>query len=498
MIISKSIVNLKDNKKTFGYGVEYLDTQTTMVSNGMSYHIYDDKNNILFYNESYENIYCDVNDYVIIREPGNTNYIPLHTYMSQVSLYIPDYCIDRYNHGYKYIIEVSTYINKYKVILCSTIIDRNDMIALDKKVNIIDKTFYIGKTLNILDPWYLNYSDDWEDFRREICGSSYIGANEINNSSSLLTVKVIPVKYEISIDNGTIYTPGKYTSGICSFLLGDNSHNTTLSLSTLPGFEISNGLIFKSLISYNDVYNDFDEYINTTYTLSNDFTANVYISYILSDSDGNFTDPIVHPVADVNDYDILRHNEYDIWGLDSWDKWKEGLFLSTIATIYLVEDGVEAEAPLITLASTEIPITKEIFKYFINTNSNYIDLTDMNITTLRTVNKIEKNIINVSRPEDYSSPVLKPIYIQARNTENVVIHNNTNESIAINLAEYINFVKVFTMQIGDAEFKEIGRYGTNVIFKIIGKTLPVEPTTGTYYILDDNKELVTTGTYTYK
>ena len=37
-----------------------------------------------------------------------------------------------------------------------------------------------------------------------------------------------------------------------------------------------------------------------------------------------------------------------------------------------------------------------------------------------------------------------------------------------------------------------------IIFKIVGRELPTDVTSGTYYILNENSELVTTGKYIYE
>jgi hypothetical protein len=48
------------------------------------------------------------------------------------------------------------------------------------------------------------------------------------------------------------------------------------------------------------------------------------------------------------------------------------------------------------------------------------------------------------------------------------------------------------------KFKEIGTVPSGTIFKVIGSSLPQSSIEGTFYILDHNGDLVTTGKYTYE
>jgi hypothetical protein len=49
--------------------------------------------------------------------------------------------------------------------------------------------------------------------------------------------------------------------------------------------------------------------------------------------------------------------------------------------------------------------------------------------------------------------------------------------------------------IADCKFNQIGANNYGVIFKITGNTIPASVNAGTYYILDENLELVTTGKF---
>lgn len=493
-ILQTSTINIKNNEHHFVYGVGYHDTQTIDDNNPLSYEVQSESGKIFIHNTNYLNIIGDVNEFYESDNIGSTQYIPQPVHTSDVQIYIPSYCIDYYNHEYKYVVEISTYIGKYKVILGSYLLDKMELLALSKPIKILDKTYYVGRTYTIIDPWYFIYDDSWTQFRRNVCDTVFINSDEINNDTSLLNVEITPVVF--SEDH---WIKGIYTSGICSFIIQRNESNN-ISFTTTPEFNEYDGLVFKSSLGFNPAYiqdlSGLNDYIKSTYTFSDDYNTILYTSYILADHDGNFSDPIVTERMNVDEF--LTKNSttgYGQW-VNDWSDWKEGMFLTSMINIYLVENNVEAEAPLLTIMSPDIPITYEIFKYMIS-NDNYIDLTDMEITTINAVNKIEKKIINVERPDDYNSPIYMPIYIPSSQTDDIQVHNRVNESIAINLSAYVNTVKVFSLMIGDVVFNEVARRGGNVVFKITGKLLPEEPVSGIYYILNEANELVTTGNYKY-
>ena len=53
------------------------------------------------------------------------------------------------------------------------------------------------------------------------------------------------------------------------------------------------------------------------------------------------------------------------------------------------------------------------------------------------------------------------------------------------------------MQIEGCVFEQIGVNQYGVLFKVIGSSLPNKITDGTYYILNEDSVLVTTGKYKY-
>jgi hypothetical protein len=153
--------------------------------------------------------------------------------------------------------------------------------------------------------------------------------------------------------------------------------------------------------------------------------------------------------------------------------------------------------------SNEIPITQDVYKYFIFAGENNLglvklNLIDMNVINVNTVNKIQKNIIQLDRPKDYKSNITKPVYYRVRELAHLVVHPSVTENICLNLDKYKYLVDSFILKIEGVNFTEISRNPNGVVFKIVGNKLPNSSQTGTYYILNQDSELISTGKYTYE
>jgi hypothetical protein len=72
------------------------------------------------------------------------------------------------------------------------------------------------------------------------------------------------------------------------------------------------------------------------------------------------------------------------------------------------------------------------------------------------------------------------------------------ENICINLDAYKSSVDRFYIKIEGTSYSEVGRTESGVIFKVQGSLLPGTVTSGTYYILNEDADLVTTGKYKYE
>ena len=148
------------------------------------------------------------------------------------------------------------------------------------------------------------------------------------------------------------------------------------------------------------------------------------------------------------------------------------------------------------LNSNKIFIDQEIFKYLLEQPIRKIDLNskDMELKKYDVVNIIKNEVISVERPADYKANIVKPVFVKVQEADSISLHRSVIENIVINLDKYKNKVDAFILKVGDANYYEIGRINTGVVFKIVGTSLPEND--GLYYVLNSDGELVTTGKYT--
>jgi hypothetical protein len=131
-------------------------------------------------------------------------------------------------------------------------------------------------------------------------------------------------------------------------------------------------------------------------------------------------------------------------------------------------------------------------------NKVYLEALDMNNYTINAVNKIQHNIIQLDSPSDYKANIIKPIFFRSRELAKLIVHPAVTEYVCINLDQYKSKVDVFMLKIEDTIFVEYGRNPSGIVFKIVGNNLPNKITSGVYYVLNQDEELVTTGQYIYE
>lgn len=206
------------------------------------------------------------------------------------------------------------------------------------------------------------------------------------------------------------------------------------------------------------------------------------------------------------------------FGFDSWDEWRSGMYVS--ATLTATGSKVGSDDPIdIIYKSNRIPITQEMFKFMVfgpdesiknyyNINRCYIAgadadkddtrFSDMINNNINVVNKSVKVVSESDVASSGKSHFIKPVFFKVHDLASIVIHPEVTENICLNLDQYKSKVNVFKIQIEGVQFAEIGRGGNGVIFKIIGSRLPKKVMSGVYYILNDDREMVTSGKYTYE
>jgi hypothetical protein len=175
---------------------------------------------------------------------------------------------------------------------------------------------------------------------------------------------------------------------------------------------------------------------------------------------------------------------------NDWNTFEEGWCIAGSLTVSNGDDDI------LSVISNEIPITQDIFSIYTNFGSEkIIDISDMNITQYTLVNKIENNIVQIERPNESKSNIIQPVFFRANDTETLFIHPAVTENVSIRLDEYKSKVEMLILQIDGCRFNSIGESQFGTIFKITANTLPASANAGTYYILNENLELVTTGKY---
>lgn len=480
-----SQINITKDGHKFKYAVEYIDDDYFVDETTFSYVVND--NNIVFKYDGQDidvvsNLKRDTNCWYAIDGEGSVEYLPEHGInISSLNLYFPQYSVDTYDKTL-YALEIYTYINGIKVTLGHYLINRYNALACNKEIAIKNNRFYEYVNVPFVDPWYLTYSDDWADFRSEVCGEP----QGINNTGTLLHVMLTPIS-KTSTENEYERT-AEYVGGYnCLILSNEVNDYMGNNLSIVRG---ANYTILSKLL-FNDTYEDNIElYLQEVYGLD---TENLHTTFELIVKD---------------DENIYSYASYESEGLEvshsfskndiaftSWNEFGPGMFLCASVTILNSDNEI-----LLSLVSNELPLTQEEYSKIICKDIDYINIDEINMNnyTINAVNKIRKEVISVNRPDDYKANIIKPIFVRTMPAERIVVHPGVEENLVLNLDSYKNYSKMFYIRIEGIDFVETARTIYGVVFNIIGSKLPQENTTGVYYILDEDKELVTTGSYIYE
>ena len=473
---------------------------------------------IHFFNETngVQNIVQDTNVWI----PDNTDYpndkVPQTVAQKHVRLYIPDYSIasfypenvDESNDIsiLRYVVTAYTFIHGCKVVLGSYLFSTDDTVGAPSIFRYKGQDYRSMIEFDIIDPEPMVYDDVWAQFRQVVCGEPA----GLNNTGSVLCFDMhvvtptdsgyIESTEYLGCTNGVQFN--RYTNDIMRASLGFDS-GATLSL------------------LFNDVYNNnILEYVQETYNMQDGCTLayelvvkdkeNIYAALPVQvehvGTDWTNPDPYNGPVTKV-----FGRREFQEMGMDNWDWYKDGLILQGCIYIFPptdedvnFEEMIEYEFPVHECLSNEIPLTPENYKYMIPLENPWgfekLNLNDiaMQRYDVHVVNKIQKNVIAVNRPEDAKANIIKPVFVRSVDLKNIVVHPEVVESLSFNLNRYKSMVDIFNIRIEGTDFMEVGRTDNTVVFRIDGNLLPNETTEGKYYILNENYEVVTSGNYRYE
>lgn len=151
---------------------------------------------------------------------------------------------------------------------------------------------------------------------------------------------------------------------------------------------------------------------------------------------------------------------------------------------------------LLYIISNSIPLTQELHKYLI-VDENKIDLNTVNMNhyNINAINKIENNVVKVDGVNDAKSNIIHSVFFRTKDAQDLLIHPLVTENICINLDQYKSKVDSFILKIEDFNFNQIGSTSSGIIFKVIGGKISTQKTSGIYYVLNQDSELVTSGKY---
>lgn len=397
--------------------------------------------------------------------------LPMATLM-EMTVIIPEL---RDYEIFEYVVSAYTFINGHKIVLGSYEMNMMDNIATEKPILYNNIRFFEQQTFVIPNPFEIIYSDSWKPFRESICGE----ISGTNNSESL-------INFEISARNNG-YVPPQYKNGYASVPINDLDNSLRLDIN----YDEFCNIIPK--IIYNDVFeNDFQTYMSETYGL-NDIYSNydVSLSLVLKDNDNIYK----FVTKSISSNDDILNSFFDKTELSlNWNDWRIGMqFVMSLD----IADSNENE--IFSLISEQLPVLVENFAYIVakpeKINLKYVN---MNNIQMDIVNKIEKHIMTVNKISDDNSNIINNVFVISNPIEDLVVYPNITQNIVLQLNGYKNKVTTFYLKIEDSIFSEIGRIHQGVIFKITGSNLSNKTQSGTYFILNENKELVTTGKYTYK
>lgn len=508
-------INLQNEDEIFQYVVEYIRTplDETDVNFDLGYvrpiKISDDVilQDIVFCNgnEKVKTIKHLNHWYNIeLGRSSETSNLVIHEYIpekyntSKIRIYFPNYSCDIYRKSSKYALTIGTWICNQYIILNSYILDRIDALACDGMKTFYDERYHEYIELPIVDPMDLIYSDDWSNWRKNICGEPE-NSDLINSVGSILYCTLYPIE---DVESG--YVKNNFCSG------GQNSIRLTEQKTDFLNLTIKSNTNRSLLrnerpsivcnIVFNKYYDaDFEDYLKETYGLSE---CKVQYELVIGDKDNIYSmcrGSIIDPKTEY----IFTKEDITEYNFENGDGWVPGISIKCSMNVLNEYDDT-----ILTLISNELPLTEDLFRYFIKTdfvdsygytvNNVNLEDVDMKMYNINAVNKTENKVVKIDKPFENKQNIGQTMFYRVSDSYSIFIYPEVSENICINLDRYKHLVKSFILQIEGIKFVEIGRIQSGVIFKVIGNKLPKKQTSGQYYVLDQDTNVVTSGQYTYR
>ena len=476
-------LNIVSENGAFKYIVEYKPTDMMKTT---PLELCKNDVGCFFHNNELTNVLHNKNFWEECKETDIKEFIPTSWNTCVFDIYFPRFSVDTYNKNVYYVLTMNTWIANTCVYLCSIVFKRYDAVAVETgfKTFMNDK-YYEHISIETPDPTYIIYSDEWKEFRENICKEITINGSQLNNTGSSINITLTPVR---KIDDTWIKLD-EYDSAQNVISIKNDLKNTFMNAELKFN---SSERTFDCKLLYNDFYKNLDEYLYETYQMNtkqtDDNSFSMQFGLVVRDKENAYK-YITHKYTTPKEFDTFVFDEFSY---ENWDDFCEGLYANVLIIMQI--NGNDS----LVLTSNSVQITQDIYKFFIQQNiTKHINLDniDMNVQKLDVVNIIKNEIVTVERPNDYKANIIKPVFVKVQEADAIRLHKSVIENIVINLDQYKNKVEQFTIKIGETNSTEIGRINSGIVFKIIGSGLP-EETEGLYYILNQDGELVTTGNYT--
>jgi hypothetical protein len=482
----RNIINIKGNDQTFKYLIEYLNGSDMSDGQDIKWK-FNNKDILLFEGDTKHYRYKNEWYHTDFTEMSN-QYIPTNTDVSTVRIYIPEHSVDTYARNVKYALTANTWVNGVKINLGTMIFRSIDTLAVNDAIKDGNNQYYEYIDMDIIDPYDIIYSDRWDRFRKSLCNEPV----NVNNTGALLNVSLYIVEdYENKFIIKDGWVGGYNTFNIC------NESTEYMKLNLSPSL---NPLGWKFNLTLNSQYDWLLTYLNETYGI-NISHNDINLEIVLKSKDSIIPGPktTYNGFEQIMSWDYIkgyntegRTGFYEVF--KSWNNFEDGWFVVGSLNITMNDDEI------LNVISNQVPLTQEIFKYFVESEkqtSKIIEPKDMEIINYNVVNKIENRIVQIERPDNSKSNIIQPMFFKVKDSEKLTIHPAVTENICINLDDYKSKVKEFKLQIEGCIFNQIGVNHYGVIFSVTGSSLPNKISEGTYYVLNEDSVLITTGKYKY-
>ena len=454
-------INISSNNNQFNYVVELLEGR-----GNSSYEIYKIEKEYVVNSGIYRsgNVWIsDFKDKYSVKSVGIFE-VPSST----IRVYFPQYSVETYSPGSLYMIDIYTYIGYRKLTLGSWKLKRSDSLASPQPLTYMNEKYYECIDLSIIDPMHLLYDDSCSLLRAIIKGNI-----DKNNDCSQLFISIHPIE----VSNGDYLIKNGYEGGQNSIDISYKYNELKSTLSYSYGK-------FRFNIVYNDFYDNLSEYLEDTYNLKN-----ISIKYLLTELEHNPDGLLVE--SSTNEFSIkgsdLHNNIFSSNAL-----WKPGMLM--LGKVIIMSNNTEK----MILTTNKLPITPQLFSKIILSDESKLEINDNDDMNIQIINKLEQKITEYNIPDNSKSNIVIPTFYRVRDLAQVIIHPEVTENICINLDAYKSKVSSFLLKIEGITFKEIGTTPAGTIFKVVGNLLPRTNNVGTFYILDQDGQLVTTGKYIYE